>query len=491
MKEVVKNFQSRDKTHTGERLLIIFLGILVFVNFSVSVNAWQLQYFSDEWEFYTTASEIAQGEYSPNIFDLNGVYEENPIFGSYYHAFFLKIFGQTPLVWKFSNGILLIPIVVFFFYWVKEYFDQATAWVATLLFSSSHILAHYTKIGYPNHLAFLLFIVSLFIIQRIMDEKSIRYVVLLGALWGISFYVFIGPLFPVMQFPLLLPLFQKSLGEKRDRWLPKAVVGAVSYLLIVLPGVLITDSTHWHSIQQLLGRGGNPTLFVVATNIVKPLFLFIFQFFPMHTHFSGGRLVDPIVLMLILVGVVVLLKMAKDRDYVRYFIAAFIATGITIGVSNMYEHIGVTRGVFMLPFWFVMAGVGVVWILRHSRLVGGMLVVAVSASSLYFTHVTYFSQADFHVNNYLIHELRGNSDKVTFMAADPLVPNPLVFDDVMRSYGYTDRIEKVVLSGEQDVCQYQFRTIVVLREDTGLQTFLLTSDCLEGGEIIVLDRYYY
>lgn len=99
------------------------------------------------------------------------------------------------------------PDTFFFFYWVKSFFNRRIAWLSTFLFGTAHLLINFIKISYPNHLAFLLFIILLWFSQRIKTHSTYLNFGILGFVFGLAFYIFIGPLFPLMLLPVIVPLF--------------------------------------------------------------------------------------------------------------------------------------------------------------------------------------------------------------------------------------------------------------------------------------------
>ncbi len=93
-----------------------------------------------------------------NPFDLNGVYSQNSVLVSMYQAVFMKILGSTNFAWRFSNVALIVPLSIIFYLWVKKSFGKHVAIISTVLLQFSFYLANFFKIGYPQPLFLMFFI---------------------------------------------------------------------------------------------------------------------------------------------------------------------------------------------------------------------------------------------------------------------------------------------------------------------------------------------
>ena len=189
-------------------IIILITSIISVFYFCINVNSWKFSFVGDEWSFYLKAVEIAKNNILINPFNLNGVWGQNPVTFSLYQAIFIKLFGANNFSWRLSTIILIVPLSIFLYLWIKKIFDWKIALISTLVMQTSFYLANFFKIGYPNPLSLTLFILIIYLFTIISDNlNNLKQIFLLGVILGISFYVYIGPIFPLMITPYLIVLF--------------------------------------------------------------------------------------------------------------------------------------------------------------------------------------------------------------------------------------------------------------------------------------------
>src|SRR6185369_3416397 len=189
-----------------EIVLILFITTLIALfTFSLNINSWKFSYVGDEWGFYVLAKNIVMQHFLVNPFSMEGVFGENPLLGSIYQAVFIFLFGDNNFAWRFSNIFLIVPCSIVFFLWLKKLFSPQIALLSTILLQSSFFISNYFKIGYVNPLSFTFFLISLYAASLVADSPTKKRMIFFGAALGISFYIYLGPLFLFFVWPLLLP----------------------------------------------------------------------------------------------------------------------------------------------------------------------------------------------------------------------------------------------------------------------------------------------
>jgi 4-amino-4-deoxy-L-arabinose transferase-like glycosyltransferase len=337
-------------------LFLSISSLLALLYFSWDINSWKFAYIGDEWQFYAFARIIVESNFHINPFSLHGVHGQNSVMGSMYQALFLWLFGFTNMAWRFSNILLIIPSSIFFFLFAKKEFGKKIAVISTLLLQSSAYLANYFKIGYVNPQSFMLFTLSLYLASLCGRKPKKRNFLLLGAILGISFYIYLGPLFPFVIWPLLLPAIKSS----KKTLLKNALVTAVAYAIIVLPAFVGQDQLIGPASKTILSREyhNNSQLFL---NIYHNFLLFYKNYDYFYNHFVAGPYLDLISRCFAIIGIVFCFMRWKHSSY-KYLLLSYVSCCIIIGLTSPYSYTPTTRGIFFLPFGFVFAAIGLVFI---------------------------------------------------------------------------------------------------------------------------------
>jgi hypothetical protein len=320
-------------------IIIIFLtSILSAFYFSLNINSWKFSFVGDEWSFYTKAIEIASKNFIINPFNLDGVWGQNPVFFSLYQAFFIKVFGANNFAWRLSTIVLIIPMSVFFFLWVKQLFNLRIAIISTLLLQTSFYLANFLKIGYPNPLSLTFFIIILYLITVISNNLNNKLVILLGIIFSLSFYVYIGILFPLILIPYLIVLFWKKYPLKK-LFAPAGYFIGV-YLLFLLPYIFqfLNNSSYFKIISEKTVLNKEYTsYFQPLYNIFNNLILFFRNNDVYYNHFVTGPYLDYLSQVFALIGLTYTFISWKYKSY-KLLLILFISTATVIGLTSPYSY---------------------------------------------------------------------------------------------------------------------------------------------------------
>ena len=322
---------------------------LSFLFFLWGVNSWKFAFVGDDWQFYLFAKNLAEAPLYPNPLSFNGVYHSHSILASLYQAFFLDIFGENNIAWRLSNIILIFPLSFFFYRWTRLLFHKDIAILATLFLQCSFYLANFFKIGYDNPQSLTLFIVCLYLATRFGKHPTKKLGFWLGLMLGVSFYIYIGPFFPLLIWPFLLPLW------------PQLTIKKVRHPLFVLIGtffvLLLPILFHLSSLTHVLTSLGKTSSFTMKQTVLQDFLLFYTNHDYFYNHFVIGPYLDIVSGMLCLIGSIFALFHSKELSY-RMLVFSYVSTVIVIGMTSPDTFSPITRGIFFLPYGFLFAGIG-------------------------------------------------------------------------------------------------------------------------------------
>jgi hypothetical protein len=480
----------------SEGFLIVLFSLFVFGNFLLKLNSWEFAYFSDEWEFFVFATQIVDGIVSPSFFNLAGVYFNNPVLGSYYHAFFLKLFGVAPFFWKLSGGITLVPLIISFFYLIKRLFSAEIAWISTLLLGTSHLMINYTKIGYPNHVALCLFVLALLLTSRIIDEMKRKDFFWLGITLGLSIFFFIGPIFSFIVFPWLW-YGTRTQGSSRlgDQRLSGSRISVSVFLFFFLLSVQSTPSAYWPNQIAFLTGGEKCTVLHLLKDLAQPLYVVFLDYYPLYTHFSGGFFLESVTRILALGGMYTAFKHREDINY-RLWGGLYILTGVVLALTSPRLAVHITRGILMMPLVICFAAIALAKIRQHSQILAGALLTGIIIFNLYFAHVGYVQASGHHVYNLILREL----EEYSLSEAKPLVylyptdqpPREQLLNSLVTAHGYSSHLI-IQSSAQVDLCALPIAAkVIFLSEDQTAKDKIQNSKC--GNKLIfgeLLNYYHY
>lgn len=353
------NYTSTMRNHG----LILFLTTyLCLIYYSWNINSWQFSFVGDEWPFYLFARAIVDYNFLLNPFDFHGVFLQNTVLSSMYQALFLKLFGYSNFAWRLSNIILIIPITIFFYLWARRLFQKDVALYSTLFLQCSFYLANFLKIGKNMPQALALMTACLYLATRCGEKPSKKNFFLLGILLGVSFYIYIGPIFPLIILPFLLPLLRT---QKKMTLLVQSSFLVVGYLLLLFPAIL--DFAEWS------GPAGKTFLQKEYTgyqqlfeNIFHNFLLFYINYDYLFNHYVTGPYYDIISRIFVFIGTIIALVNIRKRPYLLLLLS-YISICLLIGITSPYIYAPTTRGIFFLPFGALFAGIGLQWIVLFLR----------------------------------------------------------------------------------------------------------------------------
>lgn len=373
-----------------EYIILFCTTFISLIYYSLGVNSWKFSFVGDEWPFYNLAIHISEKNFFLNPLSFEGVYSQNSVLSSFYQALFIKIFGYTNFAWRLSNIILIVPITLFFFLWLQKNFNTYTALISTLLLQASFYLANFLKTGKNMPQALALFIICLYISTLFSNNPTKRNGLILGLLLGISFYIYIGPLFPLIIWPYFIPIFKKP--KKQVFYAVLFLI--IGYLMLFLPTIQNGISLNGPVGKTILYKeySDNRQIFV---NIYHNFLLFYKNFELIYNQFVSGPYLDFVTRLFAAIGTCIVLAGIRKKNFML-LILTYISTAVIIAITSPYNYTPTTRGIFFLPFGFVFAGIAVTRLLKTKQLaITGIILIIIFILNMYQSQIGVFKTSGY------------------------------------------------------------------------------------------------
>jgi len=231
--------------------LLLVIGLLI--------GTYQLQdipnsMMGDEGSFFETARSIALGNYRPSPFDL-GVYSY-PIFGSFWQAGILKLFGITLWGWRFASVLPSVLTIIPLYLLCRDLFSRRVGFISSLVLITSPYFLSFSRLGYNNSQSMLVVTLCVWLVFLGQKRESVFYLLIGGMATGLGFLTYTaGRLGIVIICLFFVSLFiSKSIQKKRKQFLLIVVVPSIiGWALLALPHLV-------YSAQESLQMSRNKML---------------------------------------------------------------------------------------------------------------------------------------------------------------------------------------------------------------------------------------
>ncbi len=382
--------------------VILLTSFLAVFYYGYNINSWKYSLVGDEWPFFDFAVEIVKKNFLIDPFSLQGVYNDNPVLSSYYQALFLKIFGISHISWRFSNVVIIIPISLFFFLWLKRLLNSKIALISTLLLQTSFYLCNFFKIGKNMPISLLLFIISLYLADRCLDKRSFFNFVLLGIVLGLSSFVYVGPIFPFILLPyFILILFKEKFNITI---IFKSLLPLLVYLLTILY-IFLSPIYLNNVLTKTVLKKEFSNNWQVVTNVFHNFLLFYKNYDYLFNHYVVGGYLDEITAVFATIGIIICVLNIKKHNYLS-LLSTYVATIFIIGITSPYEYTPTTRGIFLLPFGFAFAGIAMERIKRKVKwLPTTGLIIIILFINIYKSQYWVFKKIGYNITSLILNQL--------------------------------------------------------------------------------------
>ncbi len=435
---------------------------LALIYYSWNINSWKFSYVGDEWAFYVFAKEIVSRHFIINPFDFHGVYWQNTVLSSTYQALFLKLLGFSNFAWRLSNIALIIPITIFFYKWMKKSFEPEIALYSTILLQCSFYLANFFKVGKNMPQALALLLVCLFAAASCTKNPSKKNFFILGLLLGVSFYIYIGPIFPILIWPYLLPLLRK---DRLRRVFLSSLFLILGYSLLLFPSLIQFSTWDGPAGKTFLHREftDNNQIFV---NIYHNFLLFYKNYDYFYNHFVAGPYLDLVTGALAFIGIIIILFNLRKLPFLQILLS-YISTCIIIGVTSPYTYAPTTRGIFFLSFGAAFAGIALYYIMKKMPKYFIVLILSlVFALNFYQSQIGVFNISGYSSTALVIKAMqdaqRNNTMKDTILLLSDANPYNYYDLKIMRQAYDLEKVPFSILSASQLQCLHLSQVKVIM-----------------------------
>ncbi len=352
-------------------------GIFWLVNFALilytfRIDGWEFSVIGDEYSFFDYAQELARSQdwlsTLNKLFDGTAVYGSHPFISSVIQAFFARIFiGSSNFGWRISNLYLAALSLGLLYWFLRQFLTARVSLLAIALMAPAHYLMTFGKIGYNNLQA--LFAASLVLAAGAWAVRSRSFFpqVMLGLAAGLCFYVYPAALYCLPVVVLLVLFYDPPITlPARRRWL----AAGLSLALLVLP--LLVQADYWR--EKIPGTVLYQADIVISSASLgnhfasNLLYAFLsFLYIPQESHFVAVAYLDALTGIFFALGLCALLLSGWKSRFWAFILASFAASLFLVGTSHGGRFPPTTRMFLLLPFWTLIAALGLEWMLAQIR----------------------------------------------------------------------------------------------------------------------------
>ena len=324
---------------------------------------------------------------------------------AYVLAFWTALVGDDIGMARMLSGIASVASVGVTFLLVSTLFNHRVALFATVLMAVGVWPLTYARLALPMSLLLLVEVTALYFLFRAFsaaaDESSRRnLLVLSGALVGLSLYLhFAALVFVAAAFFLWLRSYvagaatPRLLGERFAAFaLPALIISLPFWAMTAADAslrddakaLLITETPRYLQSDGVMGQ-----LRTVTGNVVNTGRALVWNTSADELEQGGGRIVDPLTGLLIVVGLLVCILRWREDAYGALLVLLIVAVG---GVSLTRQEGMFARLIVAAPMAFALAGIAIEWVFSwvKGRVpgVGILAIVAVLGAGVILFNLT-------------------------------------------------------------------------------------------------------
>lgn len=269
-----------------------------------------------------------------------------------------KLSGFAPIYFRFSQALVGMAAVAFFYLFVKTWFNKQVALISSLFFATNAYMVILSRAIDSSGMLLLLQLLILYLLTISFREKNIYLFALCGALGGLGFYL--SPFFLISSlfiFVAALAVVQKnkkifSLYKKEIIAFFLSMLVVASYYLYSLPGIF----------PELI-RYFNPGAISIFYLNLGANVLAIFNHAQFNTILNVGLepVVDPFVSVSFFCGLVYAMFHSNKRKYL-FLILWLLGSLVAISLASV-QQLG--NLVLLMPAIFIFSATVLDYILTN------------------------------------------------------------------------------------------------------------------------------
>lgn len=328
---------------------------------------------------------------------------------AYVLSFWTNFIGDDIGMARLLSGVASLASIGVLYLLVTLMFNRRVALFAFFLMAVGVWPLTYARLALPTSVLLLVEVTALYLLFRAMhaetdDSTRTRLLVFSGALIGLGLYLdFAAIVFAIAAFCLWLRFY--AAGTVSPRVLGERIVAfALPALVVSLPffAVAATDSSVRDDVTTLLvtetpgyaqSEGVMGKLRTVTGNVVNTGRALVWSTNADEFEQGGGRLVDPLTGLLVLVGLLVCIRKWRE-DSCGALLTVLLVVVVGIGLTQQEGMYG--RLIIAVPIVFALAGFAADWLLswlkgRIPDAVTVVFIVLLAATVILFNLTTYYS----------------------------------------------------------------------------------------------------
>lgn len=353
-------------------LIIIFcltlMGLLIY---TFKLDVISSGFHGDEALLSLFSLKIIRGEVR-NLIGVDGY--NHPIFSFLPQALTMKIFGQNILGARLGPALMGIITIPLFYLFVKKIWDERTAIFATILLTASHWVIAINRLALNNNQTILVGILSFWAILKAFKTKNGLHFSIAGAIAALNIYLYAGArIILLIIFPLLI---YQGIKEKYIwRYFKNIFLLVSCFIIIAAPqGIFFLKnmaafSSRFQSIYIFSPGSGwwaktaypNENVLEIFTSQIQKTFNIFRGEDTSGQYGYKGRILDPIILISLIIGIVLALKNINQTKSLLLFL--WFILPLIFGEIVMIDPFFFPRAAPAIPPLFIFAGLGIkfVW----------------------------------------------------------------------------------------------------------------------------------
>lgn len=354
----------------GDRPSVAFALVAGFtVLYSVGIGYWRYSVIGDEYSFFIQARTIVREHgllgMGSRLFTGLAVYGTHPYLSSVIHAVSMWLFGVDNFGWRFSNGFLMALSVGLLYRFWFGFLSPRAALTAAILQGTSYYLINFSKIGYNNVQALFAGAVVLWAAGRAARAPGRLTLTGLGLAMGLCLYVYPAALY-VLPLPVILLLLYGP--QQRRAALRNWGLILASFGLMAVP--LLFQGKYWQS--KIAGTFfNNPDIVATPASTLRHLAInslyatVSYAYSPEESHFVVASYVDPLTALFIPIGAALAFRRARKDRFAAFLTLSVLLELVLVGVTHDRRLPPATRMFMLIPWWSVLAALGLLWVLER------------------------------------------------------------------------------------------------------------------------------
>lgn len=259
---------------------------------------------------------------------------------------------------RFAQAIAGIATSIFFYLFVKSWFNKQVALIATLFFTTNAYLLILSRVLDPSVLIIFLQLAILYILTIAFREKNIYLFILSGVLAGLGFYL--SPFFVLSGFFIMIAGVAVIMKNKKIFNVYKYEFLALALSMLVVAGYYLYKLPIFAPMLVDFFNPGTISIFYLnlGANVLA-----IFSQTGFHTLLNVGSepLVDPFIAVSFFCGIIYALFHANKRKYLflmLWLLGSLVAVSLA-GIQNMGNL------VLLMPSIFIFAAAVLDYVLTN------------------------------------------------------------------------------------------------------------------------------